>query len=422
MDFEVPVAHGAFRGSIPVPASKSVWQRALVLRALADTPVAVRAHAASAAPTGDDVRALDTSLTSIGGWHANALGADRITRRADLGLGATGFRFMLPLAALRPRGARTLVTGGRGLLVRPHRPLLNALVRRGVRLKRRHSGAIRVLGGGYTGGRVVLDGSLSSQYASALLLAAPRTGGIELCFAGPCVSRPYLGLTLDALRAFNIECEAEGLDGSRGTVRVAAGVPARDVLDVPPDASAAAGLFAAAALTQSAVRVPGLTREGAQADLALLGILERMGARVTSDDAGVQVEGTGARLASPGPVDLTDAPDLLPVVAALAAAADGRTRIHGVGHARGKESDRVATSAAAIRALGGRAEAADDALTVTGGALEGGRVDVAGDHRIAFAFGALGLAVPGVRLSGAQAVGKSHPGFLDDLARIAAGS
>lgn len=421
MDFEVPLAHGAFRGSMPVPASKSIWQRALVLDALAERPVRVRPAQAETEPPGEDVGALGRALTSLGRWSGSALGEDRMSRRLDLGLGATGFRFTLPLAALRPAGARTLVTGRPALLRRPHRALLTALAGLGVRWKRRHSGSIRIHGGGYRGGRVVLDGGLSSQYASALLLAAPRAGGLELVFTGPCVSRPYLRLTLDLLAACGVPTEAEGLEGGRGRVRVAAVAPSVEAIAVPPDASAAAGLFAAAALTGGAVHVAGLARDGAQADLALLPILERMGATVASDAAGVRVTGPGGRLQAPGDVHLADAPDLLPVVAALAAAADGRTRITGVGHARRKESDRVATSAAAIARLGGRAGIEPEGLVIEGGGLAGGTVDVAGDHRIAFAFGALGLVVPGVRLAGAEAVGKSHPRFLEALQRIAKG-
>ncbi len=420
MDFEVPLARGAFRGSIAVPASKSVWQRVLVLSALADQPPELTG--ADPETCGDDVRSLAAAVGALGRWQDGALGAERTSLQVDLGLGATGFRFLLPLAAMRPAGARTLVTGRPELLLRPHRPLVHALGTFGVRCKRRHSGSIRVHGGGYRGAVITLDGRTSSQFASALMLAAPRTGGITIRFPKPCVSRPYLHLTKEVLAAFGVACALEGLDRAGGVIRVEAGTPAADVVHLPPDASAAAAIFAAAALSGGSVAVPGLDESGDQADLALLPILERMGARTEPDGAGVRVTGPGSRLRAPGEVDLSDAPDLLPILGALAAGADGTTHITGVAHARGKESDRIETTAGAIRALGGSAETQPGGLVVHGAALSGGDVPVSGDHRIAFAFGPVGLVVPGVRLLGAQAVSKSHPRFLEDLARVARGS
>lgn len=425
MDFDVPTATGAFQGTFDVPVSKSMFQRALVLQTLADAPATLVQSGAAIEGThgaGDDVVLLAQALDTLGGWREGAVGSGRASCRVSLGLGATGFRLILPVAALRPSGARTLVTGARGLRMRPHGALLRALASRGVGLKRRRSGAIRVHGGGYAGGRITLDPRVSSQFATALMLAAPRSTGVALRFTAACVMRPYLRITAHMLAQYGIETELEGLDRPGGCVRVAAGVPRATEVALEPDASAAAGLWAAAALAGASVLVPGLRRESIQADVALLGILERMGATITEEGAGVRVTGPGGRLRGAGDVELADATDLLPIVAALGAGAEGETRITGVAHARRKESDRVATSAAGIAALGGTAEIeSDDVLRVCGGQLSGGAVRVAGDHRIAFAFGALGLVVPGVRLLGAGAVTKSHPGFLDDIARIAAG-
>ena len=115
-------------------------------------------------------------------------------------------------------------------------------------------------------------------------------------------------------------------------------------------------------------------------------------------------------------MDLGEAPDLLPIVGVLAAGAQGETVVRGAGHARFKESDRLATVAAGIEALGGDARVEGDVLRIRGRALRGGRVAVAHDHRIALAFGVLGLVVPGVVLQGAEAVGKSYPTFFEELA------
>jgi 3-phosphoshikimate 1-carboxyvinyltransferase len=189
---------------------------------------------------------------------------------------------------------------------------------------------------------------------------------------------------------------------------------------LPPDASAAAAWWAAAALTGGEASVAGLGRASAQADAALLGILVAMGATVRDEaDGRATVVGPPDGLVAPGAIDLSHAPDLLPLVGALAGAARGTTRIGGAGHARFKESDRLETVRAALVALGGRARIEGEDLLVEGGGLGGGEVAVAGDHRIAFAFGVLGLVVPGVVLRGAEAVSKSHPAFLEDLVRAA---
>jgi 3-phosphoshikimate 1-carboxyvinyltransferase len=413
-DLPVAPASRPVRGTFVVPPSKSIHQRALLLSALADRPCRVEVLASSL--VGEDVRALERALAAVGRWEGSAWGASRASLALHLGLGATGFRFAVAAATLRPAGARTLVRGGVRLLRRPHGALLRALRRVGARVKRRHSGAFRVLGGGVAGGELALGPGPTSQHASALLLIAPRTPGLALRLPERQVSRPYVALTIDALRAFGASVEVGEW------IRVQPGLPGTDSCRVPPDASAAAAWWAAAALTGGAARVEGLARASPQPDMRLLDVLERMGAEVVDDGRTAEVRGRGALVAA-GDVDLCDAPDLLPLVAVLAATAAGRTTLHGVAHARAKESDRVARVGAALAAMGARVEEREDGLVVEGTRLAGARIVVKDDHRLAFAFGVLGLAVPGVVLAGADvAVGKSHPGFLGDLARVAGGA
>jgi len=324
----------------------------------------------------------------------------------------------MPLAALRPAGARTLLRGAPALLKRPHGTLRRALVRMGARIKRRHSGALRVLGGGLQGGTLRVDPARSSQYASALLLAAPRCGGLTLELTGRPASLPYLRLTLRMLEAFGVGVAAEGLDSERARIVVQEGAPQAASVVLEPDASCATTWWTAAALTGGSLLVPGLRRSSAQADMALLPLLERMGARVEDTADGVRVSGGG--LEALGDVDLRDSPDLIFLVGVLAARAAGETIIRGVTHTRRKESDRVAVLARGLTAMGARVTvAADDSVRIQGGTLHGAAVAVGGDHRAAFAFGVLGLGTPGVVLRGPQAASKSHPSFLDDLGALA---
>jgi 3-phosphoshikimate 1-carboxyvinyltransferase len=401
---------------LTVPPSKSLHQRALVLSALSEGPV--RFDATGLGPSGDDVRHLADALMGLGRFQGGTVGQGRGSRRLDLGLGATGFRFCMALACLRPAGARTLVTGRPALLRRPHAPLLAALKRLGARGKRRHSGAMRIFGGGLRGDQVHVDGARSSQFASALLLVGARTGGLEVRFTEAPVSRPYLGLTLDALAQFGVG--ARWLEDGRG-IRVDAGAPERGIVELNGDASAAAAWWAAAALTGSRVHVPSIHPERPQADLAILPILEAMGAQVGRDGAGgVVVTGPAGRLASPGVLDLRDAPDLTPLVAALAACAEGTTELHGLEHLRHKETDRIDAVIRMLRALGGRISLPEPGvLRIEGSRLEGAVCSTEGDHRLGFALGVLGLVVPGIEIQRAAAVSKSHPLFFEDLARFA---
>ena len=410
-----------WRRRFGVPASKSLHQRALVLAALCDDAPHLSMHAGAHA-AGEDVRRCAAAVAQLGSWQGTALGASRERLILDLGEGGTAFRFALALSTLRPAGARTLVRGRPVLLRRPHRPLQLALRRLGGQLKRRHSGAVRVLGGGLRGGcSLTLDTSRSSQFASALLLVAPRIGGLTLHLPAPVSSEAYLDLTISLLRRFDVPVTRVPARGSHPlTIAVEACAPHAAAFTIEPDASAAAAWWAAAALSEGEAVVPGLPATTGQADAALWGILRRFGAEVFEDEAGdVGVRGRGCLVAPAEPIDLRSSPDLLFLVGALAARADGETRIRGVSHARGKESDRVAVLAAGLEALGADVDVDEaDGIRIGGGGLRGAVVDCAGDHRAAIGFGVLGLGLPGIVLAGAEVVAKSQPNFLADLASL----
>ena len=419
MDHAVSVVRKPLHGATQVPPSKTLAQRALVLSALSDDPVALDA---GTGPVGEDVRRTRDALDRLGPWRGGCLGASRERRVLDLGWNATGLRFLTAVACLRAPGSRTLLRGRRPLLQRPHGPLIRSLCAIGGHVRRRRSGAIRVIARALRPGRAHVDGTASNQFASALALIAPRVGGLDLHVGGPVVSRPYLRITAGVLQRFGIAATLhEGPDHAR--FEVAAGAPHHEgPFVVEPDASAAAARFAAAALVGGSQSVVGLRADSLQADIAVLPLLARMGARVDDDENGwCRVTGSGARLQAPGTVDLRDATDLVPLVAALAASAEGTTRIVGAGHARRKESDRLGRVAQLIVALGGVARVTDDdVLEIDGRVLHGAALDVRDDHRLAFAFGILGTRIPGVVLRGAESTAKSDPGFLAALEAMTA--
>jgi 3-phosphoshikimate 1-carboxyvinyltransferase len=287
---------------------------------------------------------------------------------------------------------------------------------------------VRVGGGRPRGGAVVLSGARSSQFVSALLMAAPRLEqGVDVGIERGLVSRPYVDLTLDVMRRFGVE--ARGIAGGDGVTEryaVAGGQSARPAeVTIEGDWSSASYLFAAAAIVPGRVEVEELDPASAQGDAGILDLLRRMGCRVEAV-AGTGSPGRGV-VAVEGPAhlhaidaDLEGMPDLAPTVAVLALFADGASRIRGVPHLRFKESDRIGALVAGIAALGGEAEAHPDGLTIRPRPLTGGSVDPRGDHRMAMAFAIAGLRVPGVTVLDSACVAKSYPRFWDDFDRLSA--
>lgn len=426
MEWSAPPDLGPLRGTGRVPASKSLEQRCRVLAALCE-PAPVWPPGGEVEP-GEDVRHLRAALTQLGSWSGRFMGVGRRSLRLDAGEGATGLRLLMPLAALRPPGARTLLTGRPGLRRRSHRPVARALERLGARLARRHSGAWRVHGGGLRGEEpIVVDARETSHAASALALVGWRLEqGLNLRLLGPVVSRPYLALTLHALERFGLQARLEAGPGSDLRLHVPAGEVATPDLDLPPDASAAASLCTAAVLSGGSVRIERLLDGPPQADTAMLELLERAGARVVrSPCKAVEVYAPAAgALQSPGSIELRDAPDLIFLAGVVAAVATGSTLLKDTQRTRGKESDREAVLLRALDALGIAAEREPQArgLRIRGGAPRAATLASGGDHRAAFAFGALALRIPDLIVSGAACVGKSHPGFWAEVERLGRGA
>jgi 3-phosphoshikimate 1-carboxyvinyltransferase len=257
------------------------------------------------------------------------------------------------------------------------------------------------------GGAVVIDASTSSQFVSALLLAAPRFDeGIEVRHEGPPVpSLPHIEMTVACLRARGVEVD----DLEQDRWRVLPGpIEARDVA-IEPDLSNAAPFLMLALTSGGAVTVPGWPAETTQAGDALRGILAQMGAEVSLDADGLTVRGTGAIHGID--VDLHDVGELAPAVAALAALADSPSHLRGIAHIRGHETDRLAALAAELTALGGDVTEHPDGLSLRPAALHGGTFHTYADHRMAQAAVVIGSAVPDVLVEDVDTTAKTFPGF-----------
>jgi 3-phosphoshikimate 1-carboxyvinyltransferase len=264
---------------------------------------------------------------------------------------------------------------------------------------------------GLPGGRARIPGGISSQYFSALLLAAPYArAGVTLEVEGDLVSRPYLEVTRVVMAAFGATMTNEDYrafhvaGGQRYSARV---------YDVEPDASAASYFFAAAAITGGRVRVRHLGRRSAQGDLRFVEVLARMGCSVAMGDDWTEVRGP-ERLQGLT-VDMGDLPDMALTLAAIAPLADGPVGIERVGFIRGHETDRIAAVTTELGRLGVRAEETADGLTIWPGPVRPATVETYEDHRMAMSFAVLGLRVPGVRIADPGCVAKTFPDFFERL-------
>jgi len=409
-NWAAPRATKPVDATIVLPGSKSLTNRYLLLAAIADGPSRIVSP----------LRARDTELMAAAlrslGVQIRDDGDDWVVTPAplhggtvDTGLAGTVMRFVPPLAALAD-GPVTF-DGDEYARERPMATLLDGLRQLGVEVDDGGRGRMpfTVVGrGAVPGGPVQIDTSASSQFVSGLLLTAARFDkGLELTHvgSGPVPSQPHVDMTLDVLRGAGVDAAQTG----PGSWRVNPGPVAAGTHFVEPDLSNAAPFLAAAVITGGRVRIPGWPHRTTQPGDALRDLLARMGADVRLDDAGLTVTGTGT--IRPLDADLRDVTELATVLAALAARAEGPSRLAGLGHIRGHETDRLAALHHELANLGGEVVEEPDALTITPAPLHGGTWRAYADHRMATAGAVLGLAVDGVEIDDIGATTKTLPDF-----------
>lgn len=330
----------------------------------------------------------------------------------DCGESGSTYRFLAPVACALGKPATFHLAGK--LPQRPMDPLWSVLEAHGAKITGKGSSSPSI-SGQLTAGRYTIAGNISSQFLSGLLFALPLLpGDSQLEITGGMQSRGYLQMTLDALREFSITIYPE---------KYGFAIPGKQVYQPPArlspegDWSNAAFWLCAAAARGCGITLTGLRHDTLQGDRAICHILQEFGAHVVCHGDSVTVSPSALHSIR---LDAGDIPDLVPAIAVAAAAANGTTVIENVGRLRMKESDRVATVCATIRALGGQAEATKDTMQIHGtGRLRGGTIDGHNDHRIVMlAATASVLCDQTVTISGAQAVNKSYPKFFEDFAAL----
>jgi 3-phosphoshikimate 1-carboxyvinyltransferase len=424
-----PAAAGPVSARVRLPASKSITNRALVLAALSDGP-AVIANPLRARDTmlaAAALRVLGTGILDEGHesrtvWRVTpGQPAPGSAVSLDVGNAGTVMRFLPGLAALT--SAVVAFDGDARARQRPVGPILAALRQLGAHIEDGGRAAVpfTVHGrGAVRGGTVVLDASGSSQLVSGLLLAAPRFDeGIEVRHEGPPVpSAPHIAMTVRMLRAAG--ADVAELGSGRSDIRPDAWRVRPGRLDlgsvtVEPDLSNAGPFLAAALVTGGTVTIPGWPRDSLQAAGAILDVLTRMGARCEVGADGLTVTGDGRIRGITA--DLRDVNELTPVLTAAAAVAESPSVFTGLAHTRTHETDRLAALAKEINALGGDITELPDGLQIRPRPLRaeaaGGPFGSYDDHRMVMAAAVLGLAVPGIRVAGADTVAKTFPDFTE---------
>lgn len=418
-----PVAAGPLDAVVPVPGSKSLTNRYLLLAALAAEPTQLRRplHSRDSVLMVEALRALGVHVEHVDAdGRPDPAGSDLLIDPAplrgpaevDCGLAGTVMRFVPPLAALAD-GTVTF-DGDPRARQRPMGRLIEALRDLGAQVDDDGRGALpfTVHGtGGLPGGVVEVEASASSQFVSGLLLIAPHLEqGLDLRRVGPMPSQPHAAMTVEVLRERGVVVDVSvGDDGEPARWQVHPGPVAGGLVAVEPDLSNAGPFLAAALVAGGRVRVPGWPTRTSQAGDRLRELLVRMGASVELGPAGLTVAGTGA--IDPLDVDLHDAGELTPTIAALCTLADGPSRLRGVAHLRGHETDRLAALVTEINRLGGQARETEDGLEIEPGQLHGARLETYHDHRMATFAAIVGLRVAGTEVVDVETTTKTLPDF-----------
>ena len=414
--------------TVVIPGSKSVTNRALVLAAIADGTSRLRRPLVSRDTTLmlGGLRALGIEVTQDGDdllvtGHAGPLHAGPAHAAAgsiDLGNAGTVARFLLPIAALA-KGSIAF-DGDQRIRERPIKELLTALRDLGADIDDdgRNTFPLTVHGtGSLRGGEVTVDASTSSQFITALLLAAPRFDeGVTVRHVGPPVpSAPHLEMTVAMLRAAGVSVD----DGTPDVWRVAPGPVRAHDRTIEPDLSNAAAFAAAALATAGRVRISDWPLTTTQPGGQVPDFLRRMGAQVDLAAGGLTV--TGPDRLTGFDADLRECGELTPVLVALAVLADTPSTFTGVEHIRLHETDRIAALAREFAGLGADITELPDGLAIRPASLHGGQFATYHDHRLAMAAAIVGLAVPGVLVENVATTAKTMPDFAQRWSRMVAG-
>jgi len=414
------------RGTVEAPPSKSLTHRVFIAVMLSSGVSVIKnplicddtlATLDACRMLGAKIREKEMGLFEILGRSKPLTPENVINCRES----ASTIRFLTPVCALAE--GISVLTGEDNLRRRPMGPLLNAMRHLGIQCYSTRGNScppVIVFGGGIKGGKVYMPGDVSSQFVSGLLFATPMAREdtqIEMTTA--LESKPYVEITMSILRSHGVEVEADPNFKSFHVPCNQKYAPSNHTIE--GDYSSAAFILAAAAITNSKIRVTNLREDSLQGDRIFLNILRKTGVEVDVGKNLVEVEGEKTNL-QPFNVDLRDNPDLIPVCASLACFAYGKSVIRRVKRLRFKESDRVAALLSELTKMGVKIQVVNDAIEIeSDGRPHGAELSSHNDHRIAMACIVAALGAEGTSMiRGVECINKSYPNFVKDIASLGA--
>lgn len=412
---KVMLSPSKLNGKVDAPASKSCLHRALICAAAAERPTKIFASSFS-----KDIEATISCLASLGTRFEYGDGfimvypIEKTNKECILDCNESGstLRFMLPFAAAL--GRKCTFVGAERLGKRPLLPLCKVLEENGVEVSYGESFLPCTISGKLLRGAYEIEGNISSQFITGLLLALGVIGGGKIHSTTPLESASYIDITTDIQKKFGIEIEK---NENSFTVGVGQRYTSPSVFKTEGDYSNGAFFLVAGAISsEDGLEVNTLFENTCQGDAAIVEILSKMGAKISRSEDRVTVFKSKLKGIE---IDCSDIPDLVPILCIAASAAEGTSVFRNINRLRMKESDRVQTTADMIGALGGKIEFDENNIYVTGTALKGGTVNSANDHRIAMSAAVASLiCAENVIIEGARAVEKSYGDFYEKFRKL----
>ncbi len=411
-------------GEINLPGSKSLSNRALLLAALAQGTTTITNLLAS-----DDTRHMLNALKQLGIQYSlsedktecvvigNA-GAISSTEKQEIFLGNAGTAMRPLCAALCLGKGSYILTGEPRMKERPIGHLVDALRQAGANIEYLENDGyppLTIDADGLTGGSVEIDGAISSQFLTALLMAAPLAkNDMTITIIGELVSKPYIDITLHIMKQFGIEVEHENYK----TFKIKSGqmYKAVETFMVEGDASSASYFLAAAAIKGGTVKVTGIGRDSIQGDVEFVDVLELMGAKVEWGATYISVTRDALRAID---MDFNHIPDAAMTIATTALFVKGTTTLRNIYNWRVKETDRLYAMATELRKVGATVEEGEDYLKITPPkVLKHAAIDTYDDHRMAMCFSLLALDKASVTINEPECTAKTFPTYFDVLESI----
>jgi 3-phosphoshikimate 1-carboxyvinyltransferase len=410
-------------GTVTIPGSKSITNRALLLAALAEGKSRIEGALFS-----DDTHYMQQALGELGVsviadpakalFEVEGCGGIFPNKEAELFLGNAGTATRFLSAALCLGHGTYYVDGIARMRQRPIHDLLGALRELGAQILTPNDCLpLEIQAKGLKGGAVSIRGDASSQFLSALLQVAPKTqDGLEIKIDGPLFSKPYVDMTLRMLEQWGATSSHENYE----SFYVAGGQNfiAQDYV-VEPDASSASYFFAAAAITGGKIRVKNLGKNALQGDVDFVDILAQMGCTIKKGKNYVEVQGPEGGKLSGGKFDMNAISDTVMTLAAIAPFASSPVEITNVAHIRGKETDRLSALATELARLGAKVEEREDGLLILPAKrLKRASIKTYDDHRMAMSFAITALKSPGIEIRDPGCVAKTFPDFFERLEKV----